>query len=54
MFVRHRVLVHVSVLVLLTVLVSGCGITRAIRPRVKSPVETEEFFSATTRRRRSG
>ncbi len=42
MSVRRRALAQVSVLVLLALLAGGCGITRAIRPRVKSPVETED------------
>jgi 1,4-alpha-glucan branching enzyme len=31
-----------AVLVVLASLSAGCGITRAIRPRVKSPLETED------------
>jgi 1,4-alpha-glucan branching enzyme len=42
MFASRRVRIVLPAIAILTVLAAGCGITRAIRPRVKSPVETPE------------
>ncbi len=42
MFASRRIRIVVPGIALLAVLAAGCGITRAIRPRVKSPVETPE------------
>lgn len=42
MFANRRIRIVLPAIALLAVLAAGCGITRAIRPRVKSPVETPE------------